>query len=141
MLESQDNGTTILLGLKGYEVGMVTENDDKIVVEVRTTEKKPACPYCNSVKLYRHGLGKKRRVLHSWTNGKRVYLELYRQHWRCRDCGHSFSDGAELVRTYSRMTRQAEQEALWQIKDRSFSQATRELGGITPACAGFWKGK
>jgi len=128
MLESQDYGTTILLGLKEYEVGKVTESEGKIIVEVRTTKKKPACPYCNSVKLYRHGSGRTKRVLHSWTNGKRVYLELYRQRWWCRDCGHSFSDGAELVRTYSRMTRQAEQEDLWQLKDRSFSQATRELG-------------
>jgi len=128
MAKGQENGTTILLGLEGYEVGMVTKSEGKIVVEVRTKERKPVCPYCNSVQLYRHGSGRRRRVLHSWTNGKKVYLELYRQRWRCRDCGHSFNDGAELVRAYCRMTKQAEQEALWQLKDRSFSQVTRELG-------------
>ncbi len=71
---------------------------------------------------------KPRKALHSWSNGKRVYLELHRQRWRCRECGQSFNDGAQLLRSYSRITRQAETEALWQLKDRSFSQVRRELG-------------
>jgi transposase len=116
------------LGLEGYEVGMVTEDEGKIIVEVKTKERNPVCPCCGSVKLYRHGSGKTRKVLHSWRNGKKVYLELCLQRWRCRDCGHSFNDGAELLRPYSRMTKQAEQEALWQLKERSFSQVKRDLG-------------
>jgi hypothetical protein len=32
-----------------------------------------------------------------------------------------------LVRSRSRLTRQAEAEALWQLKDRNFSQVRREL--------------
>jgi len=128
MAKSQENGNTILLGLKGYEVGMVTENGGKIIVEARSRERKPICPYCSSVKLYRHGSGKRRRVLHSWSNGKKVYLELSRQRWRCQDCGRSFNGSAQLLRPYFRMTKQAEQEALWQLKDRSFSQVKRDLG-------------
>jgi len=128
MAKSQENGTTILLGLKGCEVGMVTENEGKIIVEVKTKERNPVCPYCSSVRLYRHGSGEGRQVLHSWSNGKKVYLELSCQRWRCRDCGHSFNGSAQLLRPYSRMTKQAEQEALWQLKDRSFSQVKRDLG-------------
>lgn len=33
-----------------------------------------------------------------------------------------------MVRSRSRLTRQAEAEALWQLKDRNFSQVRRELG-------------
>ena len=33
-----------------------------------------------------------------------------------------------MVRSRSRLTRQAEAGALWQLKDRNFSQVTRELG-------------
>ena len=128
MAKSQENGTTILLGLEECEVGMVAEEAGKIIVEVKTKERNAVCPYCSSVRLYRHGSGEKRQVLHSWSNGRKVYLELSRQRWRCQDCGHSFNDGAELLRPYSRMTKQAEQEALWQLKDRSFSQVTRDLG-------------
>jgi len=113
MAESQENGTTILLGLKGYEVGAVKEDSKGVTVEVRVSGEGACCPYCGGKKLYRHGACLPRRVLHSWSNGKKVYLELYRQRWRCRDCGHSFYDGAKLVRPYSRITKQAEQEALW----------------------------
>ena len=80
------------------------------------------------MRLYRNGSGKRRRVLHIWSNGKKVYLELHRQHWRCRDCGHSFDDGAELLRPYSRITKQAEQEALWQLKDQALARYKRDLG-------------
>ncbi|MGQ9546524.1 MAG: transposase family protein [Dehalococcoidia bacterium] len=84
MAKSQENGTTILLGLKGYEVRMVTEGEGKIVVEVKARERGPVCPYCSSVKLYRHGSGQRTQVLHSWSNGQKVYLQLSRQRWRCR---------------------------------------------------------
>lgn len=59
MAKSQENGTTILLGLKGFEVGTVTEREGKIIVEVRVGQGKAVCPHCGSVKLYRHGSGKR----------------------------------------------------------------------------------
>ena len=62
MAKSQENGTTILLGLKGYEVGMVTESEGRVMVEVRAEQEKPVCPHCGWTKLYRHGLGKKGEV-------------------------------------------------------------------------------
>ena len=127
MAKSQENGTTILLGLKGYEVGRVTQ-EQAGVVEVRTDLKKPACPHCGSANLYRHGKARKRSVLHGWSQDKKVYIEIARQRWRCRGCGYSFTGGAELVRSHSRLTRQAEAEALWQLRDRSFNQVKRELG-------------
>ena len=40
----------------------------------------------------------------------------------------TFAEGRELVQSRSRLTRQAEVEALWQLKDRNFSQVRRELG-------------
>ena len=36
MAKSQENGTTILLGLKGFEVGTVAEGEGKMTVEVKT---------------------------------------------------------------------------------------------------------
>jgi len=127
--QSQENGTTILLGLKGYEVEKVAEGEKGIIAEVKAIRRrKPDCPRCHSRRLYRHGLGKTRRVLHSWSNGKKVYLELHCQRWQCRQCGRSFSDGTQLLRPYSRITRQAEVEVLWQLKERNFSQVVRELG-------------
>ena len=128
MARSQDNGSTILLGLKGYEVGDVIEEEKGIVVEVRIKSRKPACPRCSSVELYRHGRARKRRVLHGWSQGRRVYIEITRQRWRCRYCRHSFAEAVELVRPHSRLSKQAEAEALWQTRYLSFSQVKKELG-------------
>lgn len=128
MAKSQENGTKILLGLKDYKVEEVREREDRIVIKVIVEVKKMICPYCRLVNLYRHGICKPREILHSWSNGRRVYLELHRRRWRCRDCRHTFNEGNELVQPHSKLTRQAEQEALWQLKDRSFSQVKRELG-------------
>jgi len=47
MAKSQENGTTILLGLKGYEVGKVSEEEKGMLVEVGTDLKNPACPRCH----------------------------------------------------------------------------------------------
>ena len=128
MAKSQENGTKILLGLKDYKVEEVREGENRIVIKVIVEIKKMICPYCGSINLYRHGICKPREILHSWSNGKGIYLELHRHRWRCRDCRHTFNEGNELVRPHSKLTRQAEQEALWQLKDRSFSQVKRELG-------------
>jgi len=126
--KSQENGITVLLGLEGYRVDKVAEEERGIVAVVRARQGKSICPRCGSAQLYRHGLGRRRRVLHSWNNGKKVYLELRHQRWRCQECGCSFNEGADLLRPYSRITKQAELEALWQLRDRSFSHVERELG-------------
>jgi transposase len=128
MAKSQENGITILLGLEGYEVGEVIEGEQGIVVEVRADLGKPRCPHCGAARVYRHGRARKRRMLHSWSQGKRVYIEVARHRWQCRECRHSFTGGMELVHPHSRLTKQAEAEALWQLKDRSFSQVKKELG-------------
>ncbi len=43
MAKSQENGTTILLGLKGYQVGRVSEEEGEILVEVRAGLEKLTC--------------------------------------------------------------------------------------------------
>ena len=111
-------GITILLGVKDVKVGEVTEYEDRIVVKASMEKKEEKCPYCGSEKLYKHGKGRTRQVLHSWSRGKGVYLELKRRRWKCRDCKRTFTEGKELIRPYSRITKVGEVEALWQLKDR-----------------------
>ena len=127
MAKGQDNGTTILLGLEDYRVGEVWEEGERVIVQTKVKVKQK-CPHCGSARLYSHGECKPREVLHTWSNGRMVYLELHRCRWKCRDCNHTFTEGSELVRSRSRLTRPAEAEALWQLKDRNFGQVTRELG-------------
>lgn len=128
MAKSQQNSTTTLLGLKDCEAEEVVRGDDRITVKIMINRGWEKCPYCGSAKLYGHGMCDPRHVLHTWTNGTKIYLDLHRQRRKCRDCGHTFTEGKQLVRSRSRLTRQAEAEALWQLKDRNFSQVTKELG-------------
>jgi transposase len=124
----QENGSTILLGLKEYKVTKVTEEETGIIAEVKVIGvEKVNCPRCGSTKLDRHGLDKTKRGLHSWSNGKRVHLEIRRRRWRCRESSRSFNDGAEIPRPYYGITRQYEPEVLRQLKDRSSSQVKRDL--------------
>jgi len=127
MARSQQNGITKLLRLRNCQIGKVTSNEEKAVVEVEI-KGEGRCPFCGSTRLYRHGICEPRQVLHTWINGTRVYLELRRQRFRCLDCRHTFTPGKELVRPRSRLTRQAETEALWQLRHMSFSQVKREMG-------------
>jgi transposase len=127
MSRGQDNGTTILLGLKDYKVREVWGGEEKIVVKTEV-KGRIKCPHCGSGKLYGHGMCKPREILPTWSNGRRVYLEFYRRRWKCRDCKRTFAQGRELLRSRSRLTRQAEAKAWWQLKDRNFSQMRRELG-------------
>ncbi len=89
MANSPENGTTILLGLKGYEVGEVWGGEDRVrvrvIVIVKTEVKgREKCPHCGSGKVYGHGMCKLREVLHTWSNGKKVYLEPHRRRWGSR---------------------------------------------------------
>lgn len=128
MAKSQEDGITILPGLKGHEVGKVSEDEEEIMVTVSVRQESTNCPCCGSMRLYRHGSCQERKVLHSWRGGKRIYLAIHRHRWRCRECSRSFNDEVKLLRSYSRITRQAEVEVLWQLKERSFSQVRKEMG-------------
>jgi len=98
MARGQDNGTTILLGLKDCKVGEVVGGEERVVVKTSAKGKEKKCPHCGSARLYGHGSCKPREVLHTWSNGRRVYLDLHRRRLKCRDCKHSFRH-QELVHT------------------------------------------
>jgi len=97
MARGQDNGTTILLGLKDYKVGEVVGGEERVVVKTSAKGKEKRCPYCGSGKLYGHGSCKPREVLHTWSNSRRVELELQRRRWKCRNCKRTFAEGRDLV--------------------------------------------
>jgi transposase len=99
-----------------------------VVVKTSAKGKERRCPYCGSAKLYGHGVCKPGEVLHTWRNGRKVYLELHRRGWKCRDCKRTFTEGRGLVRCRSRLSREAEVEALWQLRDIDFSRVKREPG-------------
>ena len=127
MAKSREDGITTLLGLRNCKVRKVIGSKETAMVEVEI-KGEGRCPFCGSTRLYRHGICEPRQVLHTWINGTRVYLRLHRQRFRCLGCRRTFTPGKELVRPRSRLTRQAEAEALWQLRRMSFSQIRMEMG-------------
>jgi len=56
-------------------VEKVAEEKERIIAEVRAVRSKDLdCPRSTSKRLYRHGTGKRRKVLHSWNNGNFIQL-------------------------------------------------------------------
>jgi len=108
--KGQENGAKIFLGFKDYKVEEVREGENKIVMKVIAGMKKVICLYCGSTNLYWHGIYKPREILHNWSSGKRVYLELHRHRWRCCDCRRTFNESDELVQPHSKLTRQLDKQ-------------------------------
>jgi hypothetical protein len=132
MAKGQQDSIAILFGIKGYEVEKVSEGEEDFMVEVESLLKRGPCPYCGCTYVYSNGKSNIRKVLRSRSRGKKVYLELRRKRWRCQGCGPCFNDGAEQLRSYFRITRQAEAEALWQLKDRSGDTRSYSTPEILP---------
>ena len=126
MAGSQENGITKLLGLRNCQRGKVASNDETAVVEVEI-KGEGRCPFCGSAGLYRHGICEPRQILHTPINETKVYLRLHRQRLRCANPWHISTLGKELLRPRSRLTRQAEAEALWQLRHMSFGWLKREM--------------
>ena len=63
MAKSQEDGITILLGLKDYKEEQVREDEDRVVVKVILGLREKKCPYCGFTSLYRHGKYKPRELL------------------------------------------------------------------------------
>ena len=47
MAKSQEDGITILLGLKDYKVEQVREDEDRVVVKVMLERREKKCTYCD----------------------------------------------------------------------------------------------
>jgi hypothetical protein len=56
----------------------VVKREEKVVVKTKV-KGRIKCPHCGSGELYGHGMCRPREILHTWSNGRRVYLELQRR--------------------------------------------------------------
>ena len=53
MAKRRENDITILLGLKGCNIGEIWEEGDRVIVEVGIKGRQK-CAYCASRRLYKH---------------------------------------------------------------------------------------
>ena len=75
----QDNSIKILLRLKGYDIGDIKEEGDKIILEI-AINRRDKCPYCGSGRLYRYGKCKTREVLHTWDKAEKMEMFKMQTH-------------------------------------------------------------
>jgi transposase len=118
-----------LLGLEGLKVLEVVEEEEGfVVIEVQAKQEETTCPHCGSKHLYKHGHARPRKALHAFTYGKRIYLKIQGLHrWKCRICGHTFTQRLEILGPKSRLTNMAEMWVLWLLKFMSFKEVAKLL--------------
>jgi transposase len=104
------------------------EKENNIIVEVEGEFGAPSCPRCNSEEIKAHGKARPRKVFHGLVNGNRVYLAIRRQRLKCKRCGKAFTPGLPFLRPYSRLTKNLEMNALFELRQQSFSQVSQKLG-------------
>ena len=128
MGKTRRDSIAVLLGIKGCRVRKVMEEEHNIIVEVEGDVGAPSCPRCNSEEIKSHGKAKPRRVFRGLANGNRVYLAIRRQRLKCKRCGKTFTPGLPFLHPHSRMTKNLEMNALFELRQQSFSQVGQKLG-------------
>ena len=129
MANGHRNNITKLLGLEGLRILEVVEEEEIIVIKVQPRkEKEIFCPHCGSKHIYRYGHARARKVLHAYVCGKRIYLKIQGlQRWKCRRCGHTFTQQLEILKPRSRLTNTRKMWVLWLLKHMSFKGVSRLL--------------
>lgn len=67
-------------------------------------------------------------MLHHWILGKRIYVKVRKRRFWCKGCRRSFPEEIPWLRPWARMSRQAEGEALYELRHLSFSIVQERLG-------------
>ena len=76
--KGQGNSSTVLVALRDCKVREVVRGYDRLIVKTTINGGQEECRYCGPAKLYGHGMCGPRHVLHTCTNGTKVYSALHR---------------------------------------------------------------
>lgn len=107
--------TTQLLGLKDILITDVQENQQNLVISIKSAKSAPVCHCCGAntrIHTYRTQLVKDLRV-----RGKPVLLRLKKRGWRCCSCGISFFEKINFLPKYHRMTQRVYENILRALRE------------------------
>ena len=127
MCERQEDDITKLLGLQGWKAEKVEVGEKEVLVYLDRI-KEATCPRCGGMSHSLYAQGKAKKVLHHWITGRRIYVKVRRRRFWCKACQGPFPEEIPWLRPWARMTRQAEGEALYELRHLSFSQVQAKLG-------------
>jgi transposase len=123
-------GIAALLGLQSWIVYRVEPGEGAIEVFVGRPRKEARCPVCGARTRRVHDRARRwRRVLHTWSGHRPVYLRVRPRRFRCGSCGKVFTEAFPGIRPWGRTTDYAEGVLLKQLAGRSF-RSTAHHGGV-----------
>jgi len=122
-----------LLGLAGYEVVSISEDEDEVVVGVELVAE-DACPHCGvfSTRVHQR-TAKPSRVLFGFIGQRRLVLLVRRQRLFCGDCRRAFTQRLPGVPRRQRVGVEAGATLLRWLAEQSFSWVNRTFG------VGYWR--
>ena len=85
------------------------------------------CLHCGG-RIHWHGRGPERETAHSWVGARWVRLCFVPERYRCQACGRTFSQRLPNLAKWERMTLEAKETALVELRKQSFSGVAERLG-------------
>ena len=102
--------------------------DSQIIARVGRPKRPSCCPRCHSNCISKHSSGKPRRILHTRSAGRIVYLEVGLRRYRSSGCKRTFTEPLPGIVRWQRRTEHACGEILLQARDTSMTAAGRLFG-------------
>jgi transposase len=122
-------GIAALLGLQSWVVYRTEVGEQAVEVFVGRPRKEVRCPACGVLTRRVHDRSRRwRRVLHTWSGQRPVYLRVRPRRFRCGRCGKVFTEAFPGLRPWARATEHTERALLCELAGRSFRSTARHLG-------------
>ncbi|MBC7194342.1 MAG: ISL3 family transposase [Caldisericia bacterium] len=87
------------------------------------------CPRCGSSKLIIHSRDGKRRILHLiQENGKRVYLNIPKVRFKCKDCNKTFTYYPDNLHPWMRISDNLLLSSIYNLRRNSFREVSKFYG-------------
>ena len=97
----------------------IEDEDNKLLVSIRSNKKKVRCPYCNEFSSKIHDYLKPTRVDYLSIYEKPVYLIVYKRRFECSKCKKSFTEDLGLTNKKCNVSQLTKQSILKDCMDRN----------------------
>lgn len=105
---------------------MKETGEREITLECHTKKREERCPHCGGDCLgYDHV---KSRKLHTSIDGKKVFLQITRKRWQCKDCLRVFTEKVKGIENKVVLTDHFIQVVQEKARNRDSSSVAREMG-------------
>lgn len=117
-----------LFKLQGFRVSDVLISDVEITLKVKRRRKTAVCPNCQKRTRRLKDYHTPARILHMALCNQKVYLELRKRRFVCRDCKLTFTERLPFVAPHARTSVYVQNHAMERLTDSSFKAVGRQLG-------------